>query len=104
MFTGVIPSFFSNLTRLRDGLMSRNFFTETLPASIISLDLLETLWIGNMILSESIPSFIGNLMQLRIIDLSHNLLKGTILSSLCVLKKLYETKVKFNQLTETVSL
>ncbi|CAI8595447.1 unnamed protein product [Vicia faba] len=78
-FTGRIPFHFGRLSALQIALnLSHNNLSDTIPDSLGSLQMLESLYLNDNQLIGEIPSSIGDLLSLLVCNVSNNKLIGTV--------------------------
>ncbi|CAK8534807.1 unnamed protein product [Lathyrus sativus] len=78
-FSGRIPFHFGRLSALQIALnLSHNNLSDTIPDSLGSLQMLESLYLNDNQLVGEIPSSIGDLLSLLVCNVSNNKLIGTV--------------------------
>lgn len=88
-FTGTIPTYIRNFTKLKELALSRNRFSGSIPAQITELQSLEYLYLWENSFTGSIPENIGALTNLMTMDLSkNNQMSGIVPTSIIDLRNL----------------
>ncbi|KAE8722924.1 putative LRR receptor-like serine/threonine-protein kinase [Hibiscus syriacus] len=77
-FTGKIPEFFGNLTKLTTLRFEGNSFKGPIPSSLANLTSLTSLRIGDIYNGSSSLDFVRNLKNLTDLDLSYSFLSGNL--------------------------
>jgi Leucine-rich repeat (LRR) protein len=78
---------------------SDNLLTDPLPASLVRLTQLETLYLDSNLLAGSLPEYIGDLFSLLVLDLGDNRFTGRLPSSLASLRRLQTLYLSSSLLT-----
>jgi len=97
--TGFIPEDLSDLTGLRNLVLSFNQLTGTIPPELGNLRDLEVLGLYQNRLTGGIPTEIGQLARLKVLDIGENRLRGGIPNELSNLTQLEEIWLNESQLT-----
>eukprot|EP00253_Pinus_taeda_P007246 PITA_07246 len=98
-FTGSIPSSVIMLQKLERLYMDSNNLQGNIPMEIGQLKSLGLLYLFGNNLSGKIPDFVANFQQLRYLDLNHNQLSGDINANLGKCVNLLLLDLSYNKLT-----
>eukprot|EP00253_Pinus_taeda_P023241 PITA_23241 len=100
---GEIPPAIGNLSSLTYLDLGGNYFTGSIPSSVIMLQKLERLYMGSNNLQGNIPMEIGQLKSLGLLNLSGNNLSGKIPDFVANLQQLRYLDLNHNQLSGDIN-
>ncbi|VAH71419.1 unnamed protein product [Triticum turgidum subsp. durum] len=102
-FTGTLPNFISDFTRLSILSISYNSLVGPIPPQLGNLTSLASLDLSNNLLTGSIPAEVGKLMYLTTIDMSRNHLNGSVPIEIGSLINLISLDLSNNRFTGVIT-
>ncbi|XBI14999.1 hypothetical protein VPH35_057499 [Triticum aestivum] len=101
-FTGTLPNFISDFSRLSILSLSRNNLVGPIPPQLGNLTCLTSLDLSSNHLNGSIPTELGALTTLTSLNISSNDLTGSIPAELGNLRYLTELRLSYNNITAPI--